>query len=142
VAASAALDGAYTTLREVKGSVGRADSPYFSNHIVNVSFEFEGEPEVEVSLALDRVLAVGEELVFDAGAPGTRDINVAIEAGDDNGISIMKGDTFSGWARVGHLAAQEFAVSFCLLAWRGSASKASFSWARANLPEMKLRGSW
>ncbi len=140
VAAGVSLDGAVSTLRASEGDVGSASSAAapgwqgFANHNVFVRFLLEGDPEVSVHLALDRLLAIGERVALDPGAPAPGGLGIARGSGNDE-LRTTLGDLFSGWVTVTRLSERDFAATFCLLAWRSANSKASFTWARVSLPE-------
>jgi hypothetical protein len=141
VAAGVSIDGSVSTVQSVRGWVGKASSGAppggqgFANHHLEVLYELEAGEEVRVGLALDRLLAIGEEIEIDTAdpSPGGLAIDRAAENGVEDGLSSVGGDTFSGWARVARTGADAFSASFCLLAWRGS-TPAAFSWARVSLP--------
>lgn len=142
VAAAVSLDGAVSTVRKIEGTISQASSagapngPGFANHGVTVRYLLGNDPEVSVHLALDRLLAVGEGVAFDAAAPSPGGLAITRGSGWNDELRSTQGDLFAGWARVARVSERDFTTSFCLLGWRDGGTAASFTWARVSLPEM------
>jgi hypothetical protein len=144
LAAAVSLDGALSTVLAVEGSVYQASSGAppggasgFANHGVTVRYLLEGDPEVRVHLALDRLLAIGESVALDPAAPAPGSVSIARGGATANDeLWSGEGDLFAGWTRVTRISQLAFTATFCLLGWRDGATTASFTWARVTLPEL------